>query len=49
MSSQKMSDQKIDNKAFVGVDHRPPVTVVKNLALEFFKYSFHTGIQFKWF
>jgi len=40
-----ISGQKIDDEAFVGVDRGPPVAVVKNLVLEFFKNPFNTGIQ----
>ncbi len=48
MSSGELSDLEIDDAAFVGVDYRPPVTVVKNLVLEIFKYPFNTRIQFQW-
>jgi len=48
VSSGEISDQEIDDETFVGVDRRPPVTVVKNLTLELFKYLFNTGIQFQW-
>ena len=44
----EISGQNIDDEAFVGVDHRPPVTVVKDLTLELFKYLLYTGIQFQW-
>ena len=43
-----LSGQKIYDKAFFKVNCRPPVTAVKELALEFFENPFNTGIQFHW-